>query len=150
MIVERNLVELLPHAPPMLMLELARRCGDRSIVAHQRIPTEHDTLRGHFPDFPMWPGSLLLEAMAQCTAVYLLAERPLGSDEMPVLGAVDGRFLLPVFPGDRLEYRVRLVRRIGDAGLFAVTATRGGAVVARARISAGLVPRTQLREERGE
>src|SRR5687767_5705378 len=95
-----DLVSLLPHRPPMLLLEEARKTGERELVAYQTIPMDNAFLAGHFPGFPLWPGALLLEAMAQATAVYLLESRQgLQEDEVPVLGAVDCRFLLPVFPG---------------------------------------------------
>lgn len=129
----------------MLLLEEARKSGEDELVAFQTIPTDSDLLAGHFPGFPLWPGALLLEAMAQTTAVYLLESRQgLHDDEVPVLGAVDCRFLHPVFPGERICYRARLVRRVGDLGLFSVTASREAEVVARGRISAGLTRRSAL------
>lgn len=145
MISATDLVSLLPHRPPMLLLEEARKSGDRELVAYQTIPTDGAFLAGHFPGFPLWPGALLMEAMAQATAVYLLESRQgLQDDEIPVLGAVDCRFLHPVFPGERICYRAELVRQVGDLGLFSVTASREAEVVARGRISAGLTRRSAL------
>lgn len=153
MVPSRNdLVSLLPHRPPMLLLEEARKSGERELEAYQTIPVsgESSFLDGHFPGFPLWPGVLLVEAMAQATAIYLLqARQGLRDDEVPVLGAVDCRFLLPVFPGDRICYRVELVRQVDDLGLFVVSATRGAAVVARGRISAGLTRRSSLGHQSG-
>jgi 3-hydroxyacyl-[acyl-carrier-protein] dehydratase len=115
------------------------------LVAYQTIPTDNPFLAGHFPGFPIWPGALLLEAMAQATAIYLLESREgLQDDEVPVLGAVDCRFLHPVFPGERICYRAELVRQVGDLGLFSVTASRDSEIVARGRISAGLTRRSVL------
>lgn len=141
----RELIDLLPHRPPMLLLDHAESRGDRCLVAYQTVPAESPFLTGHFPGFPVWPGALLLEAMAQTTAVFLLHARAgLREGEVPVLGAVDCRFLRPVFPGDRIEYTAELTRRIEDLGLFAVTAVRAGEVVARGRFSAGLTQRSKL------
>jgi 3-hydroxyacyl-[acyl-carrier-protein] dehydratase len=129
----------------MLFLEEAQKSGERELLAYQTIPTDHPLLAGHFPGFPLWPGALLLEAMAQATAVYLLQSRDgLQDDEVPVLGAVECRFLHPVFPGERICYRAELVRQVGDLGLFSVTASRGSEVVARGKISAGLTCRSTL------
>ena len=142
---EQNLTALLPHRPPLLLLEEAEATEERALVAYQTIPQDDLFLRAHFPGFPLWPGTLLTEAMAQTTAIYLLHERGgLAGDEVPVLGAVDCRFLLPVFPGERIRYRAELIRRIGSLGLFAITATRGTELVARGRISAGLTQRSRL------
>jgi 3-hydroxyacyl-[acyl-carrier-protein] dehydratase len=140
----RGLVALLPHDPPLRLLDEAER-SPHGLVAHQTIPADDLFLRAHFPGFPLWPGALLLEAMAQTTAIYLLADQGgTRSGQVPVLGAVECRFLRPVFPGDRLCYRTRLVRRLGGLGLFAVAVNRRSELVARGRISAGLVQRSAL------
>lgn len=116
--------------------------SDRVLSSRQTIPRDHPVLAGHFPGFAVWPGALLLEAMAQTTAIWLLHERGgLESGEVPVLGAVDCRFLRPVRPGSEISFETRLVRRLGDMGLFAVEARSGtGEPLARGRISAGIVP----------
>lgn len=145
---DRELLSLLPHRPPLRLLDGATMIDDGILVAHQTIPSSDDTMMlGHFPGYPIWPGALLLEAMAQTTALYLLHGRGgLRPSELPVLGATDVRFLQPVFPDEQISYRTRLVRRIGDNGLFSITATQqDGRVVARGRISAGIRPRSDLR-----
>lgn len=137
-----NLVELLPHRPPMLLLDSAEMGADGVLLARHVLPADDPVLDGHFPGFPVWPGALLLEAMAQTTAVYLLHQRQRLTDtEIPVLGAVDCRFLHPARPGEAVSFRTELVRRIDDMGLFSVEASAGGRVIARGRISAGIVPR---------
>lgn len=141
----RDLVALLPHRAPLLLLDDAERVEERAIETSQVIPQENLFLSGHFPGFPLWPGALLIEAMAQTTAVYLLqAKDGLKPGEIPVLGAVDCRFFSPVFPGDQIRYRAELVREIDGLGLFSVVATRGTEVVARGRISAGFILRSTL------
>ncbi len=127
----------LPHRPPMRMLDWAAAVGDRQLIAWQTLPADGPFVDGHFPGFAVWPGALLIEAMAQATAVYLLDGRTLEPGEVPVLGAADCHFLKPVFPGQTLRLHAELVRRIGDLGLFNVRAERDGEVVARGRITAG-------------
>lgn len=139
-----SLVGLLPHRPPLLMLDSAEPAGARALVAFQTIPSSGPFVESHFPGFAVWPGALLVEAMAQTTALYLLGGRELEEGEMPVLGAADCRFLRPVFPGDRLRFHAELVRRIGDLGLFAVKVERGEELVARGRITAGFTRHATL------
>lgn len=141
-----GLVALLPHRPPMLFLDGAEMGEDHVLTSHQKVPDADPVLSGHFPGFPVWPGALLLEAMAQTTAVYLLHERGgLQPGEVPVLGAVDCRFLKPVRPGTEVSFETRLVRRIGELGLFSVEARgAGGEPIARGRLSAGIVPLATL------
>jgi len=140
------LVSLLPHRAPMLLLEDAEQIGERTLVAYQTIPSSGPFVEGHFPGFALWPGALLVEAMAQATALYLLGGRALAPGEVPVLGAADCRFLHPVFPGDRLRFHIELVRRIDELGLFAVRVERGDEVVARGRITAGFTRLATLTE----
>jgi 3-hydroxyacyl-[acyl-carrier-protein] dehydratase len=142
-----EVVARLPHRPPMRMLDAAEPAGDRALIAYQTVPTAGPFVDGHFPGFAVWPGALLVEAMAQTAAVYLLGDRTLGPDEMPVLGAADCRFLRPVFPGDRLRFYTELVRRIGELGLFSVRVERDGELVARGRITAGFTRRSTLAPE---
>jgi 3-hydroxyacyl-[acyl-carrier-protein] dehydratase len=132
----------------MLMLEEAEKIGERTLVAYQTVPSSGSFIEGHFPGFAMWPGALLVEAMAQATALYLLGGRTLAEGEVPVLGAAECRFLSPVFPGDRLRFHTELVRRIGELGLFTVRVERGEEVVARGRITAGFTRLAALTREK--
>jgi 3-hydroxyacyl-[acyl-carrier-protein] dehydratase len=110
------------------------------------IPQSDPVLAGHFPDLPLWPGTLLMEAMAQTTAVWLIHARgALRADEVPLLGAVDCSLRRPVFPGTTICFETRCVRERDGSALFAVTARfESGDVVARARISAAIRNRSVL------
>lgn len=141
-----GLLSLLPHRPPMLFLDSAEMRDDGRLVAQQTIPVADPVLEGHFPGYPMWPGALLIEAMAQTTAVWLIHRRGgLAPDEIPLLGGVDCHFLHPARPGTVIVFETRRIREINGLGLFAVTAAaRDGAVIARARISAGIRDRAAV------
>jgi 3-hydroxyacyl-[acyl-carrier-protein] dehydratase len=141
-------VNLLPHRGAALLIESAELVGENEIIGYQMIPEHNTILAGHFPDFPLWPGTLLVEAMAQVTALLHLhiTHSVLAPDQLPILGAVEARFLAPVLPGDRLVFRARLVRRLNDSALFSVSAERDSYTVARGRISAAITARTGLRQ----
>jgi 3-hydroxyacyl-[acyl-carrier-protein] dehydratase len=143
---EGDLVALLPHRPPMRFLDAAEMRDDGRLLSRQTIPVSDQFLDGHFPGFPMWPGALLIEAMAQTTAVWLLCGRGgLAPDEVPMLGAVDCQFRRPVRPGSVVVFETRRIHDVKGLGLFAVTATTAdGAVIARARISACIKPRSAV------
>ncbi len=86
---------------------------------------------------------LLGEAMAQTTAVYLLHQRgrALQADEVPLLVSIDCSFHAPVFPGDRIDYRTRHLGSKHGWSDFRVRATRGGRLVGRATVKAGVTRR---------
>lgn len=122
------------------MLNSAYRAECGALIATHLVPCEHPMLDGHFPQLRIWPGCLLVEAMAQAAALHFISSRgyPLASDELPVLGAIDTRLLSPVWPGDLIHIEVRLIRAIEQSALFSAQANRLGQRVARARISAGI------------
>jgi 3-hydroxyacyl-[acyl-carrier-protein] dehydratase len=140
-----NLVSLLPHRPPMRFLDRAWM-EEAHLHARLTIPRSDPVLAGHFPDLPVWPGTLLMEAMAQTTAVWLIHARgALRPDEVPLLGAVDCTLRRPVFPGVTICFETRCLRERDGSALFAVTARfESGDVVARARISAAIRNRSIL------
>ena len=142
-----SLLSLLPHKDAALLLTAAELDEEQNLICSQVIRWDHPGLAGHFPEFPIWPGHLLIEAMAQSAALLhlLRRDRPLAANENPVLGAVQCRLLKPVFPGDRLEFHTKLLRAIGDGALFSVEARRDQAAVATARITAGISQRGHLK-----
>ena len=146
----RDLASLLPHQAPMRFLDEAEMQDDGRLIARQAIPSAGAVLEAHFPGAPLWPGALLIEAMAQTTAVWLLHARGgLKPDEVPLLGAVDCTFRKPVRPGTTVIFETRCLRQREGLGLFAVTAAApGGDLLARARITAGIRHRTLV--DRGE
>lgn len=143
---EGGLVALLPHRPPMRFLDGAEMREDGRLLSRQTIPVSDQVLEAHFPGYPLWPGTLLIEAMAQTTAVWLLSIRGgLAADEVPMLGAVDCQFRRPVRPGSVVAFETRRIRDVKGLGLFVVTATAAdGALIARARISACIKPRSAV------
>ena len=139
-------LELLPHKSLALFLDSAEILNDNELVAYQIIPINHPILRGHFSKFKIWPGVLLIEAMAQTAALLYICHRgsPLKEDELPVLGAVDSRLFAPVYPYDQLCFHAKLLRTIEQNALFLTTATRDTKRVAAARITASVKNSYQL------
>lgn len=106
-----EILELLPHRYPFLLLD---RVTDytlgESIVAYKNITFNEPCFTGHFPGKPIFPGVLILEAMAQAAGV--LGFKTVGnSDDLYLYAGIDNaRFKRPVVPGDRLDFHVELVK----------------------------------------
>jgi len=99
---------LLPHKPPFLFIDAVTEVSDNAIRAHRTFRPDEDFFRGHFPDRPIVPGVLLIEAMAQAFA-YLIMRAPDRNLEGVYLTGVDrARFRAPVLPGDRVEITVEI------------------------------------------
>jgi len=109
--------DVLPHREPFLFLDRIVSHSDRESVGVVTFGPERDFFRGHFPQHPIVPGVILLEAMCQSAAAGVLSERleKADSEDLGILlfaGADNVRFRRPVQPGETLETRTE-VRCLG-------------------------------------
>lgn len=98
--------DVLPHRPPFLFIDEVLECEQLWAKAVRTFREEEEFFRGHFPERPIVPGVILLEGMAQ-TFAYLAMRR----DDLPAVyltGVDRARFRRPVFPGQRVEFIVRV------------------------------------------
>lgn len=107
----REILEILPHRPPMLMVDrvLEMVPGDQ-IRAIKNVSGNEPALSGHFPDRPVMPGVLLIEAMAQASALLVNATEPFDAQRQSIslLGVDRARFRRYVVAGDQLELRGKI------------------------------------------
>ena len=118
-----ELLAVLPHREPMLLLDrVVRMVPGESIVAEYTAAAENPVFSGHFPDQPVFPGSLQIEAMAQAADVMLLStDRHRG--KTPLLrGLGRANFHTPVLPGKCLEIHAAL---LGERPEMGATVCRG-------------------------
>ena len=105
---KEELMELLPHRPPMLLLDDAEN-QDGTAVGHYLVRGDEFFLQGHFPGHPIVPGVILCEILAQSACV--LMEDSLKKGQLPVYTGLNKvKFRSPVRPGDRIETRCRITR----------------------------------------
>jgi 3-hydroxyacyl-[acyl-carrier-protein] dehydratase len=128
--------DLLPHRAPFLWIErvLEIEPGARC-VASKRLDPAEPVFAGHFPDNPLLPGVLLIEAAAQ-TAGVMLGTRVPSKPGIALLAAVNHfKFLRPVRPGDEIEVEARLVLEALGMAVVSATVRVGADVVASGEIS---------------
>ena len=138
----------LPHRYPFLLVDRVLEVSEdgKSAVALKNVTIGEPFFQGHFPDFPVMPGVLVVEALAQAAAAALLPEG-LRRGRLGVLGGLDGfRFRRPVRPGDALRLEVRLTRLRGPVGKVAARATVDGQLVAEGEITFALVELDALKK----
>ncbi|MCH7905599.1 MAG: 3-hydroxyacyl-ACP dehydratase FabZ [Armatimonadetes bacterium] len=105
-----RIMEVLPHRYPMLLVDRILECdAGKSCRGLKNVTINEAFFQGHYPDQPIMPGVLILEAMAQAGAVILLSEDKY-KGLMPVIGAIDDvKYRKPVVPGDQLILDVELL-----------------------------------------
>lgn len=129
----RDALELIPQRPPFLMID---RIVEGEPGAHASstylVRPDNPVFAGHFPDFPIFPGVLVIENMAQ-TACWVCAAMPADEPALYVLVRVNScTFQHMVKPGDELCTHARLTRQIDQFAQFDCEVTIGGERVARA------------------
>ena len=134
-----RVMKLLPHRYPFLLVDkIIEMDGDRSGIGIKNVSINEPFFQGHFPDFPVMPGVLLIEGMAQTAGALWVSS--LGAEYVPQLVyfmAIDrARFRRPVLPGDQVHYHVEKLRSRGRAWRFKCEAKVSGQLVAEAEISA--------------
>jgi 3-hydroxyacyl-[acyl-carrier-protein] dehydratase len=144
-VMDVNAIEaILPHRYPFLLVDRVVSMEKmKKLVAVKCVTVNEPFFAGHFPGHPVMPGVLILEALAQAAALLAkgsMVEEP--GDKVTYLMAIDNaRFRKPVFPGDRIELHVEVVKRKGAIWKEKGTAIVDGEVVAEAEFMAILVDR---------
>jgi 3-hydroxyacyl-[acyl-carrier-protein] dehydratase len=137
-----RVLKLLPHRYPFLMIDrIIDIDGDNSAIGVKNVTINEPYFQGHFPDFPVMPGVLLVEGMAQTAGAICVAA--LGETYQPQIVyfmSIDkAKFRRPVVPGDCVHFHVRKIRNRGPVWRFQGEAKVDGTLVAEAEVSAMIV-----------
>jgi len=134
--------EILPHRYPFLLVDRIEELETERVVGIKNVTVNEPFFAGHFPDYPVMPGVLIIEAMAQVAGVLVLSGIPDRKDKLVLLAGVDGaKFRKPVRPGDQLRMEMKVLRSRATMAKVSGTATVDGMVVAEAEILCVLADR---------
>lgn len=140
-----GLMKLLPHRYPFLLIDrIVDIDGNNSAVGVKNVTINEPHFTGHFPEQPVMPGVLIIEAMAQTAGAICI--RAVGAEKPSLvyfLTIDNAKFRKPVVPGDQLRIHVRKIKMRGNLLRFACEALVEGAKVAEAEISAMMVDNEQ-------
>ena len=138
--------KLLPHRPPFLFVErLTDIVPHESATGWKAVSVNEPYFQGHFPDYPVLPGVLIVEAMAQAAgALVVHSMGELSGKRMVYFMTIEkARFRKPVRPGDLLRMPVQALRRRGPVWRYQGKAYVGDTLCAEAEFSA-MIPEGEL------
>ncbi len=131
-----DIKNILPHRDPFLFVDEVLELSEKKIVAKRLIKDDEYFFKGHFPQEPIMPGVLIVEAIAQTGGVMLLRKY---SGAIPLFMGIDkARFRKIVKPGDTLVMEVELLQERGTIVKISGTAKVNGELVCEATIMAGI------------
>ena len=135
--------EILPHRYPFLLVDRIEELEEERIVGIKNVTMNEPHFTGHFPGFPVMPGVLIVEAMAQVAGVLVLKQMPDRNNKLVFLASVDhAKFRRPVIPGDQLRIEVQFTRRKTTVAKMRAEAKVDGHIVAEAEMMCKLLDRT--------
>ena len=108
-----QIMDILPHRPPFLLVDKIIELSDRHVVALKNVTINEPFFQGHYPGAPVMPGVLQIEAMAQAGGVLVLNTVPDPENYLTFFMKIDNvKFKRPVYPGDTLVFKLELITPI--------------------------------------
>ena len=138
---KEKIKSILPHREPFLFIdEIIGIDGTQKVVAVKYINKNESFFQGHFPDRPVMPGVLIIEAMAQASIILYSIDKPEIAKAHPdyYLGKVKAEFLSPVYPGDKLIIETNKVKFLDNAAITDTIAKVNNKIVAKANLVFGV------------
>ena len=139
-----EILAILPHRYPFLLIDrvidIVRK---KRIVAIKNVTVNEPFFTGHFPNYPIMPGVLIVEAIAQAGGALLLTEIPDRDNKLMVFtGIQQAKFRKPVVPGDQLRIEVDVIVWRSTAVKMQGRALVDGKLACEATVTCQVVPRT--------
>ena len=138
-----QIMEYLPHRYPFLLIDrVVEMERSKRIVAIKNVTINEPFFNGHFPGYPIMPGVLVVEAMAQAGCILLLSEIPDRARKLVVFTGIDGaKFRRAITPGDQLRIEVDVLSFRPRAGRMEGKAYVDGKLACEATLTCAVVPR---------
>jgi 3-hydroxyacyl-[acyl-carrier-protein] dehydratase len=134
--------EILPHRYPFLLVDRIEELEAERVVGIKNVTINEPFFTGHFPDYAVMPGVLIVEAMAQVAGVLVLSGIPDRKNKVVLLAGVDeARFRKPVRPGDQLRMEMKVIKRKASKAKMSGVARVDGHIVAEAQMLCVLTDR---------
>jgi 3-hydroxyacyl-[acyl-carrier-protein] dehydratase len=147
----QEILEFLPHRYPFLLIDrIVEFEPAKRLVAIKNVTINEPFFQGHFPGYPIMPGVLVVEAMAQAGGIIMMHELADRSQRLVVFTGIErAKFRRPVTPGDQLRIEVDVLAFRSRAGRIAGRATVDGNLACEATLTCQVVARAHERRAHG-
>lgn len=135
MLTVKEIKDILPHRYPFLMIDRVEEVIEgKSAKGYKNVTINENFFNGHFPEYPVMPGVLILEALAQMGAICILSKDEFKGKIGFLVGADKVRWKKQVMPGDKLNLEIEIVKLRGNIGVGKGKATVDGNLVCEGEI----------------
>ncbi|MGA2046337.1 MAG: 3-hydroxyacyl-ACP dehydratase FabZ [Terracidiphilus sp.] len=141
----QEIMDFLPHRYPFLLIDrIIEFESTKRLVAIKNVTINEPFFQGHFPGYPIMPGVLVVEAMAQAGGMIMMAEIPDRAKKLVVFTGIErAKFRRPVTPGDQLRIEVEVLSFRTRAGRIEGKALVNGKLACEATLTCQVVPRVR-------
>ena len=148
----QEILEFLPHRYPFLLIDrITEFESQKRLVAIKNVTINEPFFQGHFPGYPIMPGVLVVEAMAQAGGIIMLHEIEDRASKLVVFTGIErAKFRRPVTPGDQLRIEVEVLSFRSRAGKIQGRATVDGKLACEATLTCAVVTRERERKAHGD
>ncbi len=138
-----DIQKIIPHRYPFLLVDRVTEVSQEHAVGIKQVSVNEPYFQGHFPEYPVMPGVLIVEALAQVGAVALLRQEA-NQGRLAFFGGIDRcRFKRQVVPGDTLTLEVQFTKQRGPIGKGKGIATVDGELVCEAELTFAIGPKRE-------
>ncbi|WP_455756616.1 3-hydroxyacyl-ACP dehydratase FabZ [Sulfurimonas sp.] len=137
--------EIIPHRYPFLLLDrVTAVTQNESLIGYKNVTIGDNVFQGHFPGHPIYPGVMILEGMAQAGGILAFKSMDMSKEEaankVVYFMSIDkAKFRSPVKPGDKLEYRISVIKHKGAIWMLKGEAYVDDKIVSEAELKAMIV-----------
>ena len=131
---------ILPHRFPFLLVDRIIEMEEERIVGIKNVSANEAFFQGHYPGYPVMPGVLIVEALAQCAGVLVLSSIPDREKKVVLMASIDeAKFRRPVRPGDQIRMELTFIKKKATVAKMKGVATVDGNVVAEGVVMCTIV-----------